>query len=240
MIANATVEALERIASRAEDLRDAYRSGAIPRHPDARTAGASAPSTDPLAAVAPPGAWFVAAAPDGTPFYTRDGGFAVRDGAVTTAGGAPVLGYAADRRDAPPAPLRVPDADRALGRAATLRVEPDGTLAYARAAIEPRTGERRVERVVLGRIALARFPAGTAPVRLDGVRFAAPPGVAPHLGRPADDAFPALATGRRDTGALDLETGLARLNDAYVAFEALAAAHRARGDVERTTLDLVK
>jgi hypothetical protein len=37
-----------------------------------------------------------------------------------------------------------------------------------------------------------------------------------------------------------VQTGLQRLNEAYLAFEALGAAQRARFGVERTTLDLVK
>ena len=120
------------------------------------------------------------------------------------------------------------------------RVESDGTVAYTRAAIDPRTGARSVERVVLGRIALARFPAGTQPARLDAARVAAPPGVVPHLGTPADGTFPALATYSRDAGAIDIDAGVARLDEAYRAFEALGAVVKSRASVQKTTMDLVK
>jgi hypothetical protein len=240
MLGAGTLDALERIAARAQDLRDAYRPGAIPANGDVRTAGSIAASTDPMSAVAPPGAWFVVRGAEGERTYTRDGVFRVRDGIVQSAAG-DVLGSArGDARGAVPAPLRLPDADRALDRARDLHVESDGSVAYTRTAIDPRSGARTLERVTIGKIALARFPAGTAPVRLDATHAAAPSGVVPHLGTPNDGTFPALATSSRDAGALDLDLGLERLNEAYIAFEALGAAQRARGGIDKTTLDLVK
>jgi hypothetical protein len=235
------LDALERIASRARDLRDAYRPGAVPQHADVRSAGALARSTDPLSVAAPPGTWFVTRGPDGVRAFGRDGGLTLADGVLGTREGAEVLGYpGGDARGAVPVPLRLPPTDRALGRAGDARVERDGTVAYTRAAIDPRTGARGAERVVLGRIALARFPAGSAPQRLDATRFAAPAGVVPHLGTPGDGTFPTLATHARDTGALDLDAGLARLNEAYLAFEAIAAAQKADLGAAKTALDLVK
>ncbi len=145
-----------------------------------------------------------------------------------------------DARGTLPTPLRVADVDRALGRGADARVERDGIVAYTRAAIDPRTGARGVERVVLGRIALARFPAGTQPARLDGARAAAPPGVVAHLGAPADGTFPALATFSRDAGTIDVAAGVARLDEAYRAFEAMGAVVKSRASVQKTTVDLVK
>jgi len=234
-------DALDRIGSRAQDLRDAYRPGATPLHDDVRTGGAAAPSTDPLSATAPPGAWFVVVAAGGERAYTRDGVLHVDDGVLRNADGDAVLGYPdGDARGAVPVPLRVPETDRVLGRAADAVIESDGTVAYTRAAIDPRTGRRRLERVALGRVALARFPAGSAPERVDATHAGAPVGVVPHLGTPGDGTFPPLAPRSRDAGAVDVQTGLQRLNEAYLAFEALGAAQRARFGVERTTLDLVK
>jgi hypothetical protein len=152
-----------------------------------------------------------------------------------------VLGYpGGDARGAVAVPLRVPDVDRALGRAAGARVEADGTVSYARDAIDPHTGVRGVERVVIGRVALARFPAGTQPARLDGGRVGAPKNVVPHLGTPGDGTFAPLAVGSRDAGSIDVAAGVARLDEAYRAFEALGAAVSASARVQKTAVDLVK
>ena len=241
MFGAATLDALDRIASRAQDLRDAYRAGAVPLHGDVRTAGLVAPTTDPLSVAAPPNTWFLTRDAQGARSFTRDGGFTLADGVLRTRDGAEVLGYlSGDARGAVAAPLRMSDADRALGRGSDARVEADGSVVYTRSAIDPRSGLRTVERVRLGTVALARFPAGSAPVRLDPTHFGAPPGVVPHLGTPGDGSFSRLATSARDAGALDLDAGLQRLNEAYIAYEAIGAAHKARGSVEKTTLDLVK
>ena len=241
MLGQATLDALDRIASRANDLSGAYRAGAIPQHGDVRGPDLVAPSNDPMSVAAPPNAWFVVRDAAGQRAYSRDGRLQLADGVLRTADGAEVLGYpGGDARGAVPVPLRVPPADLALGRAAGAQVEADGTIAYTRIAIDPRSGARSVERVTLGTVALARFPAGSAPRRIDATHVGAPAGVLPHLGTPADGTFPALATSSRDAGALDLDTGLERLAEAYRAFEALTAAHHARGETERTVLDLVK
>ena len=86
-----------------------------------------------------------------------------------------------------------------------MHLEDDGVLAYTRASIDPRTRERSVERVVVGRVALARFPAGGNPQRLDATHFGAVAGVVPHVGVPADGGFAALATRARDVGNVDID-----------------------------------
>jgi flagellar basal body rod protein FlgG len=241
MIGASPLDAYERVLSRAHDLRDAFRAGAVPLNDDVRTAPYVVPSHDPLSIVPPPGAWLVTRGADGVRAYERDGALSLDAGVLRTRTGAEVLGYpGGDARGAVPVPLRVPPTDRALGRAADARVEDDGTVAYTRAAIDPRTGTRGAERIVLGRVALARFPAGTQPARLDGTRVAAPPGVAPHLGTPADGTFAALATSSRDAGTIDVAAGVARLDEAYRAFEALGAAVKSRAAVDKTAVDLVK
>jgi flagellar basal body rod protein FlgG len=235
------LDAYERVLSRAQDLRDAFRAGSVPLNADVRTAPTVVPSSDPLSVVPPPGAWLITRSSDGVRAYERDGALSLDDGVLRTRDGAEVLGYpGGDARGAVPVPLRVPETDRALGRAAGARVEDDGTVAYQRAAIDPRTGTRSAERVVLGRLALARFPAGTQPQRLDAARVAVPPGVVPHLGAPADGTFPAVATSSRDAGAVDIAAGVARLDEAYRAFEALGAAVKSRASVQKTAVDLVK
>jgi flagellar basal body rod protein FlgG len=241
MIGASPLDAYERVLSRAHDLRDAFRAGAVPLNDDVRTAPYVTASSDPLSVVPPPGAWFVTRGADGVRAYERDGALSLEGGVLRTGTGAEVLGYpGGEARGAIAIPLRVPATDRALGRAADARVENDGTVAYTRAAIDPRTGARSAERIVLGRVALARFPAGTQPARLDGTRVAAPHGVAPHLGTPADGTFPALATSSRDAGAIDVAAGVARLDEAYRAFEALGAAVKSRSHIDKTAVDLVK
>jgi hypothetical protein len=134
----------------------------------------------------------------------------------------------------------LPANDRALGRCEDAHIDADGTVAYRRTAIDPRTGERNVERRTIGRLALARFPVGTEPVRLDGAHVAAPRGVVPHLGTAGDGAFAALAPASREAGSVDIAAGVERLNEAYRQFEALGAAFRSRAHVQKTALDLVK
>ena len=235
------LDAYERVLSRAQDLRDAFRAGAVPLNDDVRAAPQVVPSSDPLSVVPPPGAWFVTRTADGVRAYERDGALSLADGVLRTPSGAEVLGYpAGDPRGAVPVPLRVAETDRALGRAAAARVEDDGTVAYVRTAVDPRTATRGTERVVVGRVALARFPAGTQPQRLDAARVAAPHGVVPHLGAPADGTFPPVATASRDAGAIDVAAGVARLDEAYRAFEALGAVVKSRASVQKTAVDLVK
>ena len=68
----------------------------------------------------------------------------------------------------------------------------------------------------------------------------APQGIAAHLGTPADGTFGGLATYSRDIGTVDIDTSLDKLSEAYRAFSALAAAHRARGGADQTAMDLLK
>jgi flagellar basal body rod protein FlgG len=239
MLGTSSLDALQRIADRANDVLAAYRPGAFPLHLDVARARAPVAAADPLSVAAPPGAWFVTAGDSGDRTFTRDGSLHVDSGGTLRAGdGAAVLGY-------PPgastlAPLQLPATDRVLGRAANLRVASDGTVNYARASIDPQTRERTAETVVVGRIALARFPAGSAPQRIDAVHFAGVAGVVPHVGAPADGAFAPLAINARDTGSVDLDLGLQKLNDAYIAFSALQAAHKAQGDGNKVVMDLLK
>ncbi|HTW83737.1 MAG TPA: hypothetical protein VMD91_06710 [Candidatus Sulfotelmatobacter sp.] len=240
MIDPAPSEALARIAARVHDLREAFRPGAQPLD-DVRGPERTLPAADPLSVALPEQAWLVVTDADGTRAYSRAGALHVEDGVLRTADGAAVLGYpGGSARAAVPVPLRLPDTDRILGRTTDAQVGPDGTFAYTRLAVDPRTGVRRRERVVLGRVALARFPAGTQPLRREGARSAAPPGVVPHLGTPGDGGFAALAPYRRGAGSVDLLEGVAKLDEAYRAFEALGAVVRTRAGLQKTTLDLVK
>jgi len=239
MLAPASLDALKRIADRANDVLAAYTSGAIPRFGDVSASKAPLPSDDPLSVAAPPGAWFVTLDERGARTYTRAGGFHIgSDGTLQTVDGARVLGTSAGGGVL--APLRLPEPDRTLGRCTDVHLEGDGVLAYSRISIDPRTRERSLERSAVGRIALARFPAGANPQRVDATHFAAVAGVVPHLGAPADGAFAELATHARDVGSIDIDLGLQRLTDAYVAFSALAAAQSAQRADSKVTMDLLK
>jgi flagellar basal body rod protein FlgG len=242
MIAPATVDALNRIAARAQDVMRAYEAGGFGRSNDVNVGTRPAEhAADPLSVVAPANAYFVSQSATGARTFTRDGGFSIDHGMLHGADGAAILGYAAgDARGALPAPLTLPAKDVALGRCANVRLESDGTLSYTRSAIDPRTTERHIERITAGKIALARFPAGTQPIRLDDRHVGAPQGIPPHLGTPADGTFAGLATYARDTGAVDVDTSLEKLADAYRAFSALAAANKARGGSDQTAMDLLK
>jgi flagellar basal body rod protein FlgG len=238
MIDSATARALAEIAERARDLLRSGTPGFEPERDDVRGPSRIVPDSDSLSVAAPPGAWFVTAESDGRRSYTRDGSFALRDGKLVTRGGGPVYGFSGESSAS--APLAIDPVDASLGRARDARIEPGGTLAYTRTAIDPRTGAARPERVVAGTLALARFPAGSASVRRDADLLRAPAGTEPHLGRPGDGNFGGVATNSRDRGRFDFDLGLVRLQEAYTALAAARAVTSARGTFTRTAFDLVK
>jgi hypothetical protein len=232
-------DAVARVEARAQEVQHLFEGGFEPD--DARSvrrATTTLPSLDPLSVAAPDGAYFVALDERGRSIFTRDGVFSFADGTLRGRDGSPVLGFRDDAGK--PAPLRADPLDVALGRVAGARLERDGSLTYERSLVDPRSGERRVERVVVGRVALGRFSAGTQPLRRDPTHVVAPSGVQPMLGRAGDNAFGSLTTFARDLGRLDPLAGLDRLEEAYLSFEAIRAAGAAHGGLERTALDLVK
>jgi len=234
-----TADALSRIADRAKDLLQAYRGGFEPAAGDATIRGtAAAPALDPLSVVAPESTYFLTRAPDGTPLLSRDGSFGFVDGELRTSDGSVVLGTTDETKTL--RPLRIDPVDIALGRVTVPRIEADGNVCYLRGSVDPRTGERRSERVSVGRLTLARLPAGTLPQRVDATHVRAPRGVLPLVGRPADGTFAALTVHARDLGRLNVVAGLQRLAEAYLSLEALLSAHHARGQTAKTTMDLVK
>jgi hypothetical protein len=239
MIPQATADALARIAARAQDVRHSFDPGFEPQDPAlVRREVVTTASLDPLSVSAPEGTYFLTGAPENRARLSRDGGFSFEDGTLRSRDGAPVRGFLSGGQEA--VPLRADPIDVALGRVADPRIERDGSLVYDRTFVDPRGGNRRVERVVVGRVALARLPAGTLPVRQDDSHVDAPPGVAPVLGRPGDAGIGPLQTFARDLGRVDPLAGLERLREAYVSFEAIRAAGAARGGLEQTAMDLLK
>lgn len=231
--------ALDRITERAGDVRRAFISGAQPARDDVAVA---APGSDltlaPLCVTPPEGACFPIRDAGGATGYTRDGSFRIADGALVDDAGNHLLGVRAPGGAL--TELRIDPVDAALGRASRARIEADGTFAYDRTAVDPRTGMRAAQRVVAGRVALARFPAGTKLESADGDRYVPPNGIVPHTGLAGDGSFAALQPMRRERSGIDLDESLARLKDAYVAFDALQAAQTAKGHLGKTAMDLLK
>ena len=239
MIDSGTSASLANIVARERDVRNAYQPGFVPESNDVARAPRVVATQDPLSVAAPQGTYFLTKDADGRVAFSRDGGFAFVDGELRAPDGHTVLGLAVGQRDSL-VPLQVNPYDRALGRMNGARVAADGSVSYERTTIDPRNGERRSERIVVGKLALARFPAGTQPVRLDGVRVVPPVGVKARVGVPGEGDFAALIPHARDLGGGDIVAGLEKLKDAYESFDALRVAHRARGIAEKAALDLVK
>ncbi len=239
MVNAATQDALERIAQRAADVQGAFTPGAIPQFGDVETASPAArPALDPLSVAAPPDAYFVTTDERGRTVYTRDGGFTSHNGTLVGGNGRAMLGYTT--RNGAASELRVDPVDEALGRVQDLRIEADGTLAYDRTVIDPRSGARERERVAVGQVALARFPAATKLSAVDANHFIPPSGTLPHLGRAGDGNFPGVTPMHREESRIDFDRSLNRLEEAYIAFDALQAVHKAQGNAGKTAMDLLK
>jgi flagellar basal body rod protein FlgG len=193
---------------------------------------------DPLAVSAPEGAYFVTRDELGGTAYTRDGSFSLRDGALVDAGGRAVCGVAAAGET--PRGLRADPVDGALGRVREAHIERDGSLVYQRETVDPRSGMRESQRVVVGRVVLARFPAGTRLAVDDAGESTTPPHVTPELGLPGDANFAPIVPQQRERSRIDIDQSLTRLKDAYISFEALQAAEAANAHLKKTAMDLVK
>ena len=229
--------ALDRITERAADVRRAFVPGSVPQHDDVATPAAISDFTlDPLSVSASDGLYFVARDSRGEAGFTSDGLFALRSGRLEDRDGRAICGLDPSRRLAE---LRIDSVDEVLGRAANARIEADGSLVYDRTSIDPRSGMRESRRIVAGRLALARFPPGTRLFERDGLRIA-PPGVDARFGAPGSDGFAAVEPLHRSRSRVDLDESLARLKDAYIAFDALQAAEAAKGHLGKTAMDLLK
>ncbi|MBV9719602.1 MAG: hypothetical protein JOZ77_09790 [Candidatus Eremiobacteraeota bacterium] len=231
--------ALDRIAERAADVRRAYTPGAIPRNDDVATSSSVADFTlDPLAVALPDATYLVTNEGDGTRTYTRNGALHLGEDGLCDADGKLIFGVRTP--GAALAPLCVDAVDEALGGVRDASIERDGTLVYLRETIDPRSGNHESQRVVVGRVALARFPAGTRLETSDGNHCAAPPGVTAHVGVPNTEGFAPLLPMHRERSRIDVNESLVRLKEAYLAFDALQAAETAKGRLGKTAMDLLK
>ena len=231
--------AIEDVERRADDLRIVFTGGAQPNFADALRPERAELTASPLSVVLPPEA-FLLAGDSSHPSYTRDGGLEVRDGVLASSDGTPVLGFVDGDASGVPRALSMDKNDALLGRAQDVRVEPDGVFGYARNVIDPDSGESHVERVVVGRLALARFPAGTRFERVDATHVRPPAQVVPFVGSPNDGNFLSIETQRRALGRLDPDVAVSRLQDAYLAMRALGALERSQNAFARGACDLVK
>lgn len=238
MIYDAASGALQDIAVRERDVLQAYAAGASAQRGDVAQPSSYAFTLDPLSAAAPPDAYFVVAGDRGRTLFTRDGGFAIRDGALVDGQGRAVLGY----RDgnAALAPLRVDPVDAALGLADEARIEDDGSVSYERSVVDPRSGKRVTQRAVAGRLALARFAPGTKLQTVDPQHAAAPPNISAHFGRAGDGNFGPVRPFAREGSGVNIDLGLQRLQEAYLALDAIRAAGVAQRGVEKTAMNLLK
>jgi len=237
IVSGPAAKAFDDIARREQDVLRAYDPGAAAQFSDVAQNVAPSFTVDPLSVVAPANALFVSSG-QGGPAFSRDGTFRLHDGTLVDGAARAVLGYANGSDTL--VPLRADAVDVALGFANSASIESDGSVWYARATIDPRNGARENSRITIGRLALARFPAGTQLQSRDGTHLAGPVGVAPHFGRPGDGNFALLAAHARASSGIDLDRGLERLQEAYLAFDALRAANTAQDSLDKTSMDLLK
>lgn len=232
------MRALDEIAVRERDVLQAYTPGAMPVRGDVARNAPPDFALDPLSAAVPANAYFITRDERGRLLFTREGTFSVRDGALVDAQGREVMGFSND--GATLTPLHGDTVDAALGLTSTAQIDANGSVTYERATIDPRTGAAHVDRPAIGRIALARFAPATKLQMVDPQHASAPAGITPHIGRPGDGNFDALQPFAREKSGVDIDLGLQRLQDAYLALDAIAAAGKAQGDVQKTAMDLLK
>jgi flagellar basal body rod protein FlgG len=229
--------ALERIEERADDVRRAFTPGAEPLLDDSGRDEVSYPASDPLSVAPPDRLYFVERSVSGEVRYTRDGSFVLRDGVLCSRDGGSILGYS---RAGTLGELRCDMLDLALGRVAGVRVGADGSVGYERSVVDPRTGRRDMQRISMGRIALARFAAGTRLGERDDGGLVAIDDAVPRLGVPGEGGFGAVTPARRESSGIDIDRSIDRLRAAYVEFDAMQAVYQAQNGVAKGAVDIIK
>lgn len=230
----AVVGALERIDDRARDALHAFTPGAQPAFDDAGRHGTSYATMDPLSVALPDNAYFVERS-GGELRFTRNASLQMRDDTLCAGDGRPVLGESGGRLGE----IRINRIDGALGRSRNVRIATDGTVTYERTVVDPRNGARENQRIVAGRLSIARFAAGMRLLEDDAGAFRAPRGVTPEIGTP-ESRSGLLRPMRRETSDIDLDESIDRLREAYVQFDAVQAIYQAAKGAEKSAMDLVK
>ncbi|HZT13301.1 MAG TPA: hypothetical protein VFA29_10885 [Candidatus Baltobacteraceae bacterium] len=236
-ISDGLARAFDTVAARERDVLEAYTPGAVPLMPGAAAPQTQTKTLDPLSVAPPDGAYFLIEGAHGGRLLTRDGGFAMRGGGLVDRQGRAVLGFKSSNSTL--SPLRAEPADVALGFTDGVSIAADGSVTYARRTIDPRSGAAFVQQSVLGRIALARFAAGTKLRNVDPSHAVAGDAV-PHIGRPQDGNFVGLQPFARAGSGIDLDAGLERLQEAYLSLDAIRVAQRAQDGTQKTAMDLLK
>jgi hypothetical protein len=226
LIADSTARAFDTIAARQRDLLNIF-----PAQNEAQV-------SDSVQFEAPPDTYFVTHDDKGNRSFVRPAALQFNRGTLTDADGREILGYTA--AGSALSPLRADSVDSAVGWTGDVRIGSDGVVGYERTSIDPVTGDRRAQYITVGRIAVARFPAGTKLSPADGFLTMPPAGVSPHLGVPGDGSFALLGKPTAKSIDRDLDTGLQRLQEAYLSLDALRAAGVSQGSVEKTAMDLLK
>ena len=227
----------DEISARTAEVMHTGQPGFEPEHSDVRSAVKNMPTVAALSAAAPGDAQFVFYDTLGRRSYSRDGALHLDGDTLKNGEGKSILGFSGDSRAT--SELHVDAHDIALGRVRQLHIEADGGVCYTRTAIDPKTMQQRSERVRVGTVALARFPAGTQ-LQAGASGSRAPFGVEPYIGRAGDGNFGMLETGHIDAGRIDINRALARMHDLYSQLEAVTAANQARMATAKTAMDLVK
>ena len=242
MIDGVTAQALEQLDVRTEDVRHQFDPGYVPVLDEDRDPGTRAVnSLDALHTTAPKGAFYAGIDAHGRRFYTRDGAFNLQSYHLRMADGSAVLGYPANAEPgSAPQPLDIDQTDFVMNRVSDAKIGGDGTFEYTRKTVDPKTGAAKAERVVVGRLALARFPAGTRVEASEGNHVTAEASAEPTLGMPSTGDFAELLVHSDDRGGIDIQQGLAHLRDAFVAYSAIQSAKSAHGHTDKVVMDLIK
>ena len=239
MIEPSLAAALARVADRANDVLHGYDWGFQSNGDDVRVrVPVAMPAASGLSVAAPADCYFMVRK-DGKTVFTRDGAFRFDRGELRTEDGGTVLGRMAAAPEAL-STLRIDAREAAVRRPRDLRIDPDGSVSFNHFSIDPRSGQRRAQRFVLGRLVIARFPPGTKTIARGEHNVEPSTNVVPVVGTPGDGAFALLRTHVRELAGVDIEAGLRRLQEAYLSLEALQAAYRGNADLEKGAMDLVK
>ncbi|MFN2449138.1 MAG: hypothetical protein ABR508_05000 [Candidatus Baltobacteraceae bacterium] len=225
MISDASTRALDTVAQREREVLADFVPETIAKR-----------SQLPLRA--PSGSYFVSGDPQQR-LYSHDATLSLRKGELVDQDGRRALGYA--RPGAPLDVLRADPLDVALGFTASLRVASDGSVLYDRWSIDPKTGMREPYTTSIGSLAVARFSSALQLQTHGSAAFSAPAGAVPHTGTANADGFGALETlGDPQTPRVDADLRLIRLQEAYLALDALRSAGKAQSSLDKTAMDLLK
>jgi flagellar basal body rod protein FlgG len=239
MIEASSAKLLNEIDLLGADRAHAADDGYVPNDPDLASTMTETMSDPkhPLAIVLPQHAYLVV---NGTQAraYSRNGDLRFVDGELQTSDGKAVLGSGSGESGESLGALRADSVDVALGRVHDPEISSDGVVAYGRTTVDARNGHVSTQRVVVGKVALASFPAGTRLARVDNFSAAPAAGEQPNLGVPGDARFARLRTHAREISSVDVHRATTRWTEAVAAYYALLDAKANNG--AKTAMDLIK